>query len=221
MVPSSRIMRYVGFIMLAIRDVPVNDVDLSRYVYVSDIATAYIATTLAIPLYLSERVPDLYKTWLLEAKDLAGKYLTESVSYSDFIHKETVITATILDHLMQMFDNLDLENVMIPSSVYELFYLSQLFKVIHILKSIEHRAMSNVNLYDLYMSAKDEILSEVLEVMFAGKEVSGKLQLYTPFSASYQKIQFSNKDMKAISIRYFRYAKQEFDILLKALSRVI
>jgi len=219
MVPSSRVMGYVGFIILAIRDVPVNDVDLSRYVYVSNIATAYIATTLAIPLYLYEKVPDLYKAWLLEAKDLASIYLTENVSYSDLIYKETIINITILKRLMDMLDSPDLENAMNPSSAYDLFYLSQLLKAVRIFKNIEYRAKLDTSLQDLYKNARKEILNGLLGTMFIGSEINEKILLSAPLSAQHLRILFSNKEVKTLSIRYFRHAVQDFNILLRALSR--
>jgi hypothetical protein len=218
MAPSPMLMRYVSFIMLTIRDMTINEVDLSQYVNVSDIATAYIATTLAIPLYLAEKASDLYKTWLLEAKNLAGKYLVEDLSYSDFIHKEAVIVATILSRLMHVLNSLDLEKVVNPNSVYDLFYLSQLLKVVRIFKNIEYRAASNTNLYDLYKIARNEILSILLETMLVGSEIREKLLYYAPLSARYLKIPFSN-NVKTLSIRYFRHTTQEFNILSKVFGR--
>jgi hypothetical protein len=217
MVVSPRLMKYVSFIMLAMSNKHITDVDLSQYVNVSDIAAAYIATTLAMPLYLSERVPDLYKAWLLEAKNLASKYLTESISYSDLIYKETIINITILKRLMDMPDSPDLENAMNPSSAYDLFYLSQLLKVVRILKNIEYRAKLDTSLQDLYKNARKEILDGLLGAMFIGSEINEKILLSAPLSAQHLRILFSNKEVKTLSIRYFRHAAQDFSMLLKAL----
>jgi hypothetical protein len=218
MAVSPRLMKYVSFIMLAMRNTHITDVDLSQYVNVSDIAAAYIATTLAMPLYLSEKAPNLYKNWLLEAKNLASKYLTENISYSDLIYKETLINITILKRLMDMLDSPDLENAMNPSSAYDLFYLSQLLKAVRILKNIEYRAILDMNLQDLYKNARKEIHRGLLGAMFMGSEIREKLLLCAPLSVQHLRISFSSKDVKTLTIRYFRHAVQDFNMLLKALS---
>jgi len=217
MVVSPRLMKYVSFIMLAMSNKHITDVDLFQYVNVSDVAAAYIATTLAMPLYLLERVPDLYKTWLLEAKNLASKYLTESISYSDLIYKETIINITILKRLMDMLDSPDLENAMNPSSAYDLFYLSQPLKAVRIFKNIEYRTELDTSLQDLYKNARKEIHRGLLGAMFMGSEIHEKLLLCAPISVQQIRISFSSKDVKILTIRYFRYAAQDFNVLLKAL----
>lgn len=218
MAVSPRLMKYVSFIMLAMRNTHITDVDLSQYVNVSDIAAAYIATTLAMPLYLSEKAPSFYKTWLLEAKDLASKYLTEIISYSDLIYKETIINITILKYLMDMLDSSDLGNSMNLSSAYDLFYLSQLLKVVRILKNIEYRAKLDIELHDLYKNAGKKILNGLLGAMFMGSEIREELFLCAPLSVRHLKISFSSNDVKTLTIRYFRHAVQDFNMLLKVLS---